>query len=185
MAWCARLLAALLLTLGVGAEGAAAHFGASAYIVVTDDFVLPGQPFEVVVADVGAEASVSLRIEHEPTIAALGTIRAAPDGHIVANLVVPADFPVGYAQLFASVPYGITVSTWVLIGERTASTPAPPGTAPWWADPSVLVLLAFLIGAAGVTGYLLLRPRRRRVEAVRATSIVTPRQRKRDRRPHS
>lgn len=155
MAWCARLLAALLLTLVVGAGGAAAHSGGSAYILVTADFLLPGQPFEVVAADMGPDASVSFRIEHEPAVALLGTIRAAPDGHFMTNLVVPADFPTGHAELFATAATGAAVSTWVLVGERTAST--SPVTGKWWTDPSALVLIALLIGALGAIAYLVLR----------------------------
>jgi len=172
MAWCARLVAALLLTFVVAVGGAAAHQGGSTYTVITADYILPRAPFEVVASDMGPDASVGMRIVHEQTVAPLGTVRAAPDGHFVTNPVLPSDFPIGYAELFATAVNGASVSTWALVGKRTASTPPPPGTGSWWTDPSVVVLLVFLVGAVGAVGYLLLRPRAHRL-------------RKRDRRPET
>jgi hypothetical protein len=152
------------VAMGVGGvDSVAAHDGASAYVLVTSDFVLPGQPFQVVVADIGEDAPVDFTITHEARTEALGSSRAAPDGHLMTDLVVPAGFPEGYAQLFATVPDVVWTSTWVWVGQRTWETPPPPSAAsaaPWWSDPSVIVLAVLALGAVGVVGYLVLRPRR-------------------------
>jgi len=81
----------------------------------------------------------------------------------MTNPVFPSDFPIGYAEFFATAVNGASVSTWVLVGKRTASTPPPPGTGAWWTDRSVVVRLVFLVGAVGAVGHLLLRPRAHRL----------------------
>jgi hypothetical protein len=157
----ALVSAVLLIT--VGASAAGAHGGAAAYVLVSADFILPGQPFEVMVADIGEDAPVDFSIVQGERNEVLGTSRAAPDGHLMADLVVPADFPTGYAQLVATVPNVASTSTWVYVGERTAETPPPPAAAsaaPWWSDPSVIVLGLLMLGVVGAVGYLVLRSRR-------------------------
>jgi len=160
-----RLLLLALVSVGLIAApttGAAAHGGAAPYVLVPADFILPGQPFEVVVADIGQDAPVDFEIAKDERTDPLGTSRAAPDGHLMTDLLLPGDFPVGYAQLFANVEDVIAASTWVLVGERTSDTPPPPSTASaaaWWTDPSVLVLGALVIGALGVLGYLVFKPK--------------------------
>ena len=155
--------AALALSLLWSAGSVVAHDGAAAYMIVSADFVLPGQPFEVMVADIGIDAPVDFTIVKDDRSELLGTSRAAPDGHLMTDLVVPADFPQGgYAQLFATVPDVVWTSTWVYVGERTSDTPPPPaGTAMarWWTDPSVIVLAVLVVGVVGAIGYLVFRPR--------------------------
>lgn len=154
-----------------GVSGAAAHDGAAAYVLVSSDFILPGQPFEVMVSDIGQEARVDFTIIKESRSELLGSTRAAPDGHLMTDLVVPADFPGGYAQLFATVPDVVSASTWVYVGERTGATPPPPAAtaaAPWWTDPSVIVLAVLLVGAIGFAGYMILRPKRMESQQVAA-----------------
>jgi hypothetical protein len=157
------------------ASGVAAHNGMAPYVIVNADFILPGQQFSVMVADIGEDAPVDFEIVMDARSETLGRTRAAPDGHLMTDLVLPADFPVGYAQLFATVQDVTSTSTWVLVGERTADTPAAapapaPTAAQWWTDPSVLVLGSFVVGAVGVIGYLVFKPRRN------APQPVTPAQ---------
>ncbi len=127
-------------------------------------------------ADIGQDAPVDFEIVKDERTDPLGSTRAASDGHLMMDLLLPADFPLGYAQLFATVPDVTSASTWVLVGERTSETPPPPTTASpaaWWTDPSVLVLGALVIGAVGVIGYLVFKPRRPAPQAAaggRATS---------------
>jgi hypothetical protein len=161
MSWLLRLLAALAIGL-VSAGGASAHFGGSAYLVVPADFINPGETFEVVAVDLTPNATVSLMISTDDTNVSLGDATADEFGHFTTTLPLPAEFPAGYAQLFATAPDGTSASTWVLVGERTAATPPPPGTTPWWADPSVIVLLVLVGGAIAALAYLLIGPRRKR-----------------------
>jgi hypothetical protein len=158
MSWVLRLLAALLIGL-VSAGGASAHFGGGAYLVVPADYINPGEPFEVVAVDLTPNASVSLTMTTDDRIASLGDAISDAYGHFTTTLPLPADFPAGYAQLFARAQDGTSASTWVLVGARTAATPPPPGTPPWWADPSVIVLLVLVGGAAAALAYLLLHQR--------------------------
>ena len=167
--WAAAIL---VLALSAGTSGAAAHEGAAAYMVVASDFVLPGQPFQVVVADIGEDAPVHFSIVKDARVEALGSSRAAPDGHLMADLMLPSDFPLGYAQLTATVMDVTSTSTWVLVGERNSGTPAPPSAAnavAWWSDPSVIVLGVLLVGVIGAIGYLLFKPKR-----VKPQPVVKP-----------
>jgi hypothetical protein len=145
-------------------------------MLVAQDFILPGQQFELIAADMGANAALVVEIVQAPVVARLGTVQAAGDGHFRATLSLPADFPGGYAQIIATAADGTQTSTWVLVGQPTASTPPPPGSGSWWTDPSVLVLIAFLAGAVGVVGYLLLRPKSKAVApavSIRSTPRAT------------
>jgi hypothetical protein len=157
----ARFLACLCLAGLLGAGGAVAHSGGEPYIIVPVDHILPGQTFDVIAADMGPDAEVRFEISTEQRVVPLATATAGPDGHFQTTLSLPSDFPTGYAELLAVGNDGSRASTWVLVGLRTESTPAPPGASAWWTDPSVLLLGAFLMGALAVVGYLLLWPRSR------------------------
>jgi hypothetical protein len=163
----AAALAATLLSL-LSAAPMLGHFGASAYIIVPADHVLPGEPFEVVGADLTPNSNVTFTVQREGVTTTLEGSASGPDGHFTATLTIPEDFPGGYAQLFATATDGTATSTWVLVGARTASTPPPPGTLPAWADPSVLVLVVLVVGALGLVGFMLLR-RRAATAPVRAS----------------
>lgn len=149
------VLAALVFTLA----SVAAHSGGDAYVLVLADHINPGDSFEVIVADFGPDTNVDLVIMRDRLAVPLSTVKAGADGHFQATLELPADFPGGYAQLVARADEGSEVSTWVLVGERTESTPAPPSGSEWWQDPSVLVLGLFVVGAVAVVAHLILRPR--------------------------
>jgi hypothetical protein len=155
----ARAAAALILAL-LGAGNVSAHLGGGPFIIVPTDHLFPGQPFDVVAADMGPDSNVTFEIARDELVVQLQGAKAGSDGHFTASLSLPADFPTGYALLTAVGDDGAQASTWVLVGERTESTPAtPPGQGPWWADPSVLVLGVFLVGAATVLTYMALRSR--------------------------
>jgi hypothetical protein len=163
-----------------GAAVATAHFGSSAYILITADHVLPGQQFEVLAFDLTPNAAVSFRVVRDELglTVPLETTTAPADGHFQIAMSVPQDFPEGYAQLFATAGDGTEVSTWVLVGSRTASTPPPPGTGPWWSDPSVIVLGVIVAGVVGAAGWMLLRRRSQApapARVVATTSAPTPR----------
>ena len=157
---CAILLA--------GAGIASAHDGAAPFVLVQSEFVLPGQPFQVIVTDVGEDAPVDFAIAKDQRTASLGSTRAAQDGHLMVDLELPDDFPLGYAQLSATVPDVLSTSTWVLVGEPNAETPPPPNqvaAAAWWSDPSVILLGVLLVGVIGAIGYLVFKPRQVKPQA--------------------
>jgi hypothetical protein len=152
LAACAVLMASVIAVAPVRA-----HFGGGAFIVVTADHVDPGSSFEVIGADLAPESTVEFRIVRDDFVVVLGTFVSGADGHFTTQLQLPADYPTGYAQLFATAADGTEASTWVLVGARTESTPAPPGTTEWWLDPSVLILGVFIIGGLVAIVYVLLR----------------------------
>jgi hypothetical protein len=154
------------------------HSGAQPFILVPADHVNPGQPFEVFASDLGANADVMLSMRRDETLTPLATVDADPQGHFTTTVSLPADYPEGYAELIAAGDDGSRVSTWVLVGPRAQSTPALPASAAWWSDPSVLVLVAFLVGALAVVGYLLLRPKPRRDVPVRSARAAPVKRRR-------
>ena len=145
------------------ASVAAAHFGSSAQIIVTSDFILPGQEFEVVAIDLTPGASIDFEIRREEAGLAvpLEEATSSADGHFRVNMSIPGHFPDGYAQLFAIAEDGTQAMTWVLVGQPTASTPSPPGTGPWYADPSVIVLAALVLASVSAATLILLRHKNR------------------------
>jgi hypothetical protein len=161
-----------LVAAWLGAAGAPArveaHFGGGAFIIVPADHVNPGESFEVIAADMGPNATVTFRVEHDEVVAPLSPATAGPDGHFTTNLTLPANYPTGYALLVASSNDGSQTSTWVLVGARDGATPPRPDQLAWWADPSVIVLGIAVLGGAGVLGYTLLRRRQPKPVAVGA-----------------
>jgi hypothetical protein len=151
------LLLVLSTPLPVGA-----HLGAQAHIAIGVDHVRQGDPFNLVVADVSPNASVSFELRRDSYSAALGSAVAGPDGHFETTLTMPTDAPTGFAELIASSPDGTRVATFLMVGPRPADDgPPPPGSSiASGLDPSVIVLAILLGGAVGAVGYLLLRPKR-------------------------
>jgi hypothetical protein len=150
---------AVLMASAIAAVPVHAHFGGGAFIVVPVDHVNPGSTFEVVGADLTPESTVDFKIVRDESVVPLGTFVSGADGHFTTELQLPADYPNGYAQLFATAADGTEASTWVLVGDRTESTPAPPGATQWWTDPSVLLLGVFIIGGLAAIVYVLLKRR--------------------------
>lgn len=73
-------------------------------------------------AEIDAGTNVNLRLTNGSTAVELGEATAGPDGTFLASGVVPASFPIGYAELTAAAD-DLVWSTFVLIGER----PEGPG----------------------------------------------------------
>jgi hypothetical protein len=169
-----RLLASLmllaLLALHVGV--AAGHGTGLPWIWVEDEQVLPGQQFNVVAIDFEPYGTVTLELVAEGRRAALGEFPSEGDGHGEAELQVPTDFPLGYAELTGTDASGGEAVTLLYVGEMPAGAgpPAPPqrpdigggsqaASGEWWTDPSVIVLGLVLGGAAA--GLLAMLARRR------------------------
>ncbi|MEP7157865.1 MAG: hypothetical protein ABI797_00420 [Chloroflexota bacterium] len=148
---------AVLMASALVVAPASAHFGGGAFIVVPSDHIDPGSTFEVIGADLAPASTVDFKIVRDESVVSLGTFVSGADGHFTTQLQLPADYPDGYAQLFATATDGTEASTWVLVGARTESTPAPPGATEWWSDPSVLIVGVFLIGGFAAVAYALLK----------------------------
>jgi hypothetical protein len=149
------------------APTAGAHFGASAYLFVVEDSVMPGATFTLVASDVSPAASVSFELLRGEYAADLGTITAGPDGHFQTSLTMPEDAPNGYVELIGRSPDGTSASTFVLVGPRTPETGSPPAVArPGGIDPSLIVLGILLIGSIGAVVYVLFKRRQPAPEQV-------------------
>jgi hypothetical protein len=178
---------ALFLLLALGLPTAtAAHFGGAASIIVPLDHINPGEPFPVIAADLGAGAGVSFQLQRTDRTLDLGRVTAGPDGHFQSTFDLPADFPLGYVELVAASDDGSQASTWILVGSRTASTPAPPNQTQWWQDPATMLVAVLVIGVLIALAWAFIRSRRR--ERAMAASVATnvrldrPRSRKSRRR---
>jgi hypothetical protein len=175
----------VLLALAVPAA-VSAHFGGAASIIVPLDHINPGESFPVIAADLGANAGVSFQLQRTDRTLNLGRVTAGSDGHFQSTFDLPTDFPLGYVELVAASDDGSRASTWILVGSRTASTPAPPNQPQWWQDPATLLVLALVLGGSIPLGWAFLRARRR--ERAMVASVVTnvrldrPRSRKSRRR---
>jgi hypothetical protein len=162
-------LALLALALLVPAR-AAAHIGGEASLIVPVDFVMPGQAFPVLASDLGSDAQVKFRLVQTERTVELGTVTAGPDGHFETNFALPADWPHGYAELIASSDDGSGVSTWILVGPRTESTPAPPNRLQWWQDPALLLLSAGLAAGGLILAVMTIRSARRERAVLASTT---------------
>lgn len=133
-----------------------AHGGASPSLVVTVDHVDPGTTFPIIAADFGSDSKVLFSIVAPARSIALGHWTAGPDGHFTASFALPADFPVGWADVVATGDDGSSTSTQVLVGPRAGAPPRPGRATAWWQDPATLLLAALLIaGGIGLSVVLL------------------------------
>jgi hypothetical protein len=164
----------LLLLLLAQPGPALAHGNGLPWVWLDSEQVMPGGRFDVLVIDFQPFAQVELELVADEQRVTLGTIPCEGDGHGEAQLVVPADFPIGYAELTATDGAGNEAVTLLYVGEAPdgMGPPAPPerptfpadGARPaeWWTDPSVIVLGLIVIGAlAAFVVMLVRRPKRR------------------------
>lgn len=145
------LIGALLvipLTAGVEAHGLGAP-----WVQVPGGLVRPGEDFEVWGADFSPYATVELFFS---TGERMGEVPAGADGHFTATLRAPVELTDGFAELNATTNDGMWSSVWV----QVSASGVAAQQAAWWTDPSVLVLGLFVVGAAAMVGYVLLRGRR-------------------------
>ena len=141
------LVAAWLLA-GHGLAGtAAADEPTRGQVLVPADHVDPGATFTVSGYDLDEAATVRIEVVRGDVRAELGSASTAADGTLDVDLVMPATFPTGYADVHVSA-IGVTWSTTVLVGARAEG----PGGAneindevdwlPW----SIVVAGAVLLG---------------------------------------
>jgi hypothetical protein len=130
------IISALLQPLAV-----LAHGGGEPLIHVPADHIEPGQSFQLIAADLGPNARVTLELAAGDQRVSLGTVTSGPDGHFETTLALPQSFPEGYAQLTATSDEGSFASAWVRVGAGQdlglppASNPAAP-----WIDPSLILV---------------------------------------------
>lgn len=156
----ARVLLTILFVALSGPAVAAAHGDGAPSLVVPVDHVDPGASFPVIAADFGSDSVVRFRVELPGRSAALESVTAGPDGHFSASLDMPADYPLGWAELIGSGDDGSQASTQLLVGPATEATPPRPRPAAWWQDPSALLLFGLLGGGAVLLIWVVVRSRR-------------------------
>lgn len=181
-------LAAVLLVTALAPPGARGHVGGQSYIQVPLSHVMPGQTFTIIAADLGSNATISMRLVQGERELDLGAEIAQPDGHFETTRQLPTDFPHGYAQLIAVSDDGSEVSTWVLVGPAENAPPLPGGTGSgeWWLDASVLILAGMLVVGVIALAVVAVRGTRRDraiAAAPRTRTIARKHPRRTDRRP--
>ena len=151
-------LAAILAVL-IAPAVATAHGNASPTLIVTVDHVDPGTSVPIIAADFGSDSLVQFKIVAPAKSVELGHLTAGPDGHFTASFEIPADFPLGWAEIVGTGDDGSSTSTQVLIGPTSGAQPRPNRAAPWWQDPSIWLLGAFVVSAVVVIVWLAFRSR--------------------------
>jgi hypothetical protein len=150
------------------------HGGGMPWIWLEEEQVMPGRQFHVLVVDYAPYSTVELHAQSGSATAAVGSIATEGDGHGEGDLALPADFPLGYAELVGRDPLGGEGMALIQVGDTPGIGPPPPlpqnpaqaipgqsaGQGPWWQDPSVLTLGAMLSAAAAGLLYLVLVRRR-------------------------
>jgi hypothetical protein len=130
-------------------------------LLVPVDHVMPGEQFRITGFDIDPGITLTLSLIAGARSAELGQIKVALDGTVESTAVVPADFPLGYAELHAASDGEGTWSTAVLIGPRAEG---PRGVNTVADDPSRTI--ALIVAALGLVifvgaGLLYLRSGRR------------------------
>ena len=118
-----------------------AHAGGGPLIHVLADHIVPGQPFQLIAADLGQNVQVALELVAGGRKVSLGTVTTGADGHVEATLTLPESVPNGYVLLTATGDDGSFASTWVQVGEGSDLGPPPvsnPGAS--WIDPSLILI---------------------------------------------
>ncbi len=150
------LLAWLVLPLA-----AAAHGGEGPYLEVQPTQLRQAQPFALFGDDLDPHDEAELVMASFREVHRLGTVTTDAEGHLSASLSVPPGVRDGYAEIRATTTRGSSASIWVLVGDGPdLSSGLPVGDAgqpPLWADPSVVVLGALVVGAGLGLGHMLVR----------------------------
>ena len=157
----ALLATAFACLLVAGAAGAAsAHPGGPEEVLVVGDHVDPGQTFRLLASFIEPQTDVPVTVVTGSQRFDLGTVTVNADGQFDVSLTLPADVPLGYAELHLTQPTQGDAATVFLVGPRDASTPAAPSVAGGSVFDSqagaLVVFVGTLVGIA-VVGFLLVR----------------------------
>jgi len=153
------LAIAAVFALLLAPASATAHGNASPTLIVTVEHVDPGTSVPIIAADFGSDSLVQFKIVAGGKSVELGHQSAGPDGHFSSSFDIPTDFPLGWAEIVGTGDDGSSTSTQVLIGPTSGAPPRPNRVVPWWQDPSIWLLGAFVIGAVLVLVWVAFRSR--------------------------
>ena len=150
--------AVLLVMIGTGLVSA--HPGGPEEVLVVGDHADPGQTFRVLGAFIEPDVDVAVSVVSGSQRFDLGTVRVDAEGRFDVSLTLPAEVPLGYAELHLAQPTEGDTTTVFLVGPRDgSSTPAPTATSLSGLGSQAGALLLFvgtLIGIA-VVGIILIR----------------------------
>jgi hypothetical protein len=104
-------------------------------------------------SDIEEGVQLVLRLTNGPTTAELGSVDVRLDGTFATSVVVPASFPIGYAELTATSPGETIWTTLVLIGKRAEG----PGQQAGAQLDEHLIWLAVLAVGLGIVALATLR----------------------------
>lgn len=164
---------ACLVLAWLGTGSALAHEFGEPLLYVPADNVVSGEPFDLWGVDLDPSATVLVEVVLGGQVLPVATVLTDADGHFTQSVTLPAGLPDGYTELIARADGGTSTSTYVFVGEGPPEGVAPLPLTPlggqqWWSDPSVLILAAFLGGAAIALLWLAVRSRRPAAAPVRA-----------------
>jgi hypothetical protein len=155
MGRCLLSVALLGLVLAGVAAPTTAHGEGLPWIWLEREQAQRGSSFNVILLDFAPYSEVQLTLVSQGREESVAYIACGGDGHGEGAVAVPADFPHGYAELYARDGQGGEAATLIFVGdvEGAASSPPPlpaPAAAPAaWQDPSVLTLVGVLAAAGG------------------------------------
>ena len=120
---CLAVLGPVLAIAGL-ATVAFAHGGGSPSLLVPLDHVVPGESFEVQADDFEAAVNLRISVTRDATTLDLGDAVTDTDGHVTVVGVLPAAYPVGYAEVTAAGDDGSHASAWIRVDDSTYVSPA-------------------------------------------------------------
>jgi hypothetical protein len=154
-------VAALLAIATAAATPALADGPSNGQLIVPGDHINPGQPFSITGYDIDPLIELKLTIVSGGRTADLGTVTSDGAGNVTASVVLPSDFPTGYANVTATSVADGQWTTAVLVGERAegpnGATGAPLDDRAFGLALAAIGTVLFLIAAVW---YVRSRPKR-------------------------
>jgi hypothetical protein len=154
----ATTLAALTAVLVAGTVNA--HPGGPEEIIVVGDHVDPGQTFQLLASFIEPGVDVPITVVTGSSVFDLGSASVDAAGSFDVSLTLPADVPLGYAELHLDQPNEGDAATVFLVGPRDGSTPAAPsvgGGSLFDSQAGALILFVGTLAAIAVVAFLLIR----------------------------
>src|SRR5690349_8349065 len=152
-----RSLVLAIASVAVLASAALAHPGGPEQVLVVGDHVDPGQSFQLLAAFIEADADVPVSVHSGSARFDLGSVRVGSDGQIDKMLTLPADVPLGYAELHLSQPTQGDAATIFLVGPRDAAASDAGGGSVLDTQAGALLMFVATLAGIVVVAVLLLR----------------------------